>query len=258
MIFETHAHYDDESFDEDRDVLLARLPQENIETVINVGATFAGAKASLELAHQYPYIYAAVGVHPSEIADLSEGTLEELQQMARDRKTVAIGEIGLDYYWDKEADVQEAQRMWFRRQLELARQVQLPVIIHSRDAAEDTFSMMKEAAGWGMEGVIHCYSYSAEMAREYVKLGYYIGVGGVVTFKNARKLKETVDQIPLEQILLETDSPYMTPEPFRGMRNDSTYIPYVIETIAKIKGITQDEVMVTTRENARRLFSRVK
>lgn len=258
MIFETHAHYDDEQFDVDREDLLARLPKENIETVINVGASFAGAKNSFALAHKYPYIYAAVGVHPSNIEDLSEETMGELRTMAKDKKTVAIGEIGLDYYWDKEADVQAAQREWFRRQLALAKEVALPVIIHSRDAAADTLEIMKEAHAMDVPGVIHCYSYSPEIAKEYVKMGYYIGVGGVVTFKNGRKLKETVEQIPLNRILLETDAPYMTPEPFRGMRNDSTYIPYVIETIAKIKEITQDEVMITTRENARSLFSRVK
>ncbi|MBE5908036.1 MAG: TatD family deoxyribonuclease [Lachnospiraceae bacterium] len=258
MIFETHAHYDDEQFEEDREELLRRLPKENIETVINVGASFAGAKNSFALAHQYPYIYAAVGVHPSNIEDLSEETMEELRTMARDKKTVAIGEIGLDYYWDKEPDVQQAQREWFRRQLQLAKEVSLPVIIHSRDAAADTMTIMKEAHAMGIPGVIHCYSYSVEQAIEYAKMGYYIGVGGVVTFKNAKKLKETVAQLPLKQILLETDCPYMAPEPFRGMRNDSTYIPYVIETIAKIKEITQDEVMITTRENARSLFTRVK
>ncbi|MCR4998743.1 MAG: TatD family hydrolase [Lachnospiraceae bacterium] len=258
MIFETHAHYDDERFDSDREELLARLPKENIETVINVGATFEGAKRSLEFAHQYPYIYAAIGVHPSEISDLSESTLAELYEMAKDSKVVAVGEIGLDYYWDKEEEVQKSQRDWFKRQLTMAKETNLPVIIHSRDAAEDTLQMMKAAAADGIKGVIHCYSYSPEIAQEYVKLGYYIGVGGVITFKNARKLVETVEQIPLERILLETDCPYMAPEPFRGMRNDSTYIPYVIERIAKIKQITQDEVMVTTRENARKLFSRVK
>ena len=258
MIFETHAHYDDAAFDEDREALLARLPKENIETVINVGASLQGARNSMELAHQYPFMYAAVGVHPSDISDLSEEAMEELATMAKDRRCVAIGEIGLDYYWDKEADVQAAQREWFRRQLQLARDTKLPVIIHSRDAAEDTLHIMKEASAMEIPGVIHCYSYSPEMAAEFVKLGYHIGVGGVVTFKNSRKLKETVEQIPLDRILLETDCPYMAPEPFRGMRNDSTYIPYVIEIIAKIRGITQDEVMVATRENARRLFYRVK
>lgn len=257
MIFETHAHYDDAAFDEDRDALLVRLPKENIETVINVGASFQGAVKSLELAKKYPYVYAAVGVHPSNIEDLSEETFAQLRAMAKDSRTVAIGEIGLDYYWDKEPEVQKSQCDWFKRQLGLAREVNLPVIIHSRDAAEDTFRIMKEDAA-GITGVIHCYSYSPELAREYVKLGYYIGVGGVVTFKNSRKLKKTVEQIPLDQMLLETDCPYMAPEPFRGERNDSTYIPYVIQAIAKIKQVTQDEVMVTTRENARRLFTRVK
>ena len=173
-------------------------------------------------------------------------------------KTVAVGEIGLDYYWDKEPDIQEAQRYWFKRQLSLAKESSLPVIIHSRDAAEDTMQIMKEACAQDIEGVIHCYSYSKEMALEFIKLGFYIGVGGVVTFKNAKKLVETVAEIPLDRILLETDCPYMAPEPKRGTRNDSSNIPYVIEKIASIKGITAGEVEDITRKNAFNLFRKIK
>ena len=170
---------------------------------------------------------------------------------------MAVGDFGLDYFWDKEADVQEKQRYWFKRQLELAAEVSLPVIIHSRDAAEDTMKIMKEAAAKGIRGVIHCYSYSPEMAQEFIKMGYYIGVGGVVTFKNAKKLVQTVSELPLDRILLETDCPYMAPEPHRGTRNDSSNIPYVISKIAEIKGITPDEVERVTRANAFELFKRV-
>ena len=255
MIFETHAHYDDESFDEDREQLLCSLPEQGIGRVINVGASIETTKTTLALAAKYDFIYAAVGVHPSDIDGLNEETYAWLKQQATLPKTVAIGEIGLDYYWDKEPEVQKAQRYWFKRQLELARETKLPVIIHSRDAAADTMEVMRDAHAEEIPGVIHCYSYSKEMAQEFIRMGYYIGVGGVVTFKNAKKLKETVESIPLERILLETDCPYMAPEPYRGTRNDSSIIPYVIAKIAELKGITAEEVEHVTEQNARKLFS---
>ena len=258
MIFETHAHYDDERFAEDRDTLLASLPERGIGRIINVGSTLVSTKETLAIAQNYPYVYAAVGVHPSEIGDLNEETFAWLKEQTRQEKTVAVGEIGLDYYWDKEPEVQKAQHYWFKRQMELAREETLPVIIHSRDAAEDTMRLMQEIHAEEIPGVIHCYSYSKEMALEFVKMGYRIGVGGVVTFKNARKLKETVEAVPMEAILLETDCPYMAPEPHRGTRNDSSNIPYVVNTIAQIKGISTDEVEQITWENAMRLFTRVR
>lgn len=258
MIFETHAHYDDERFAEDRDTLLASMPERGIGRIINVGSTLASTKETLAIAQNYPYVYAAVGVHPSEIGDLNEEMFAWLKEQTRQEKTVAVGEIGLDYYWDKEPEVQKAQRYWFKRQMELAREETLPVIIHSRDAAEDTMRLMQEIHAEEIPGVIHCYSYSKEMALEFVKMGYRIGVGGVVTFKNARKLKETVEAVPMEAILLETDCPYMAPEPHRGTRNDSSNIPYVVNTIAQIKGISTDEVEQITWENAMRLFTRVR
>lgn len=258
MIFETHAHYDDERFAEDRDTLLASLPERGIGRIINVGSTLVSTKETLAIAQNYPYVYAAVGVHPSEIGDLNEETFAWLKEQTRQEKTVAVGEIGLDYYWDKEPEVQKAQRYWFKRQMELAREETLPVIIHSRDAAEDTMRLMQEIHAEEIPGVIHCYSYSKEMALKFVKMGYRIGVGGVVTFKNARKLKETVEAVPMEAILLETDCPYMAPEPHRGTRNDSSNISYVVNTIAQIKGISTDEVEQITWENAMRLFTRVR
>ena len=255
MIFETHAHYDDESFDEDREQLLCSLPEQGIGRVINVGASIETTKTTLALVAKYDFIYAAVGVHPSDINGLNEETYAWLKQQATLPKTVAIGEIGLDYYWDKEPEVQKAQRYWFKRQLELARETKLPVIIHSRDAAADTMEVIRDAHAEEIPGVIHCYSYSKEMAQEFIRMGYYIGVGGVVTFKNAKKLKETVESIPLDRILLETDCPYMAPEPYRGTRNDSSNIPYVIAKIAELKGITAEEVERVTEKNARKLFS---
>ena len=254
MIFESHAHYDDERFDEDREEILASLPACGIGKVVNVGSTFEGCRKSLELAHRYPYIYAALGVHPGNIEDLDSESFAWLWENLKDGKTAAVGEIGLDYHWEKDLEVQSRQAVRFRQQLDMAREAGLPVIIHSRDAAQETMEILKEAAGQGIGGVIHCYSYSKEMAREYIRMGYYIGVGGVVTYKNSRKLKETVREIPMDRILLETDCPYLAPEPNRGKRNSSLNLPYVAAEIAKIKEISEEEVIQATYENACRLF----
>lgn len=257
MIFETHAHYDDEQFDSGREALLASLPDCGIKRVVNVGASIASTRNSVELAEKYDFIYATVGVHPSEIEELNEERLEWLRELTKLKKVVAVGEIGLDYYWDKEPEVQERQCYWFKRQMELAKEAKLPIVVHSRDAAADTLQVMKEAHAEEIPGVIHCYSYSPEIAQEFIKMGYYIGVGGVVTFKNAKKLKETVEQIPLERILLETDCPYMAPEPYRGKRNDSRYIPYIVEKIAELKRISIEEVEQITWQNATKLYHNV-
>ena len=257
MIFETHAHYDDERFDEDRDELIMSMPGKGIGRIINVGSSVETTKTTLKLAEKYDFVYAAVGVHPSDIRGLNEESFAWLREQTKLPKTVAVGEIGLDYYWDKDPQIQADQRYWFLRQLGLARESGLPVIIHSRDAAADTMDVMKSAHAEEIPGVIHCYSYSKEMANEFIKMGYYIGVGGVVTFKNAKKLKETVAAIPLERILLETDCPYMAPEPHRGTRNDSSKIPFVVSQIAELKGISEEEVEQATEENARRLFTKV-
>lgn len=258
MIFETHAHYEDSRFSNDRDEVLKSLAQQGIGTVVNVGSSIETSKACMELADTYDFVYAAIGVHPSDIDCLSEEKLTWLKQQAGHKKVVAIGEIGLDYYWDKDVSVQQAQRDWFWRQLELAYEVDLPVIIHSRDAAEDTMEILKrfhrEHPDIVSPGVVHCYSYSPEMAVEFIKMGYFIGVGGVVTFKNAKKLVKTVETIPLDRILVETDCPYMAPEPHRGERNASYYLPYVVEKIASIKGITPEEVEFQTEINAKRMY----
>ena len=252
MIFDTHSHYDDEAFDADRHELLSSMPEKGIGWLVNVGADMASSKAALALAEQYEYVYASLGVHPSETEALAETDMDWLQEYAAHKKVVAIGEIGLDYHWPEPSP--DRQRQWFYRQIALAKEVALPVIIHSRDAAAETMQILTETKAYDGGGVIHCYSYSPEMAKEYVDMGFYIGVGGVVTFKNAKKLKRTVEEIPLDKLVLETDCPYMAPEPHRGARNDSSMLRYVAEKVAELKGITSQEVIRITTENAAKLY----
>ncbi|MGI6069508.1 MAG: TatD family hydrolase [Blautia sp.] len=257
MIFETHAHYDDEAFAQDREILLEGMREHGIETVINVCAEADRIGDTVALMERYPFVYGAVGVHPDDAGKMDEEILKRIQSLCRHEKTVAVGEIGLDYYWDKENH--QVQKEWFERQMEVAREEKLPFIIHSRDAANDTLQMMKALHAKEMSGgVIHCFSYGKELAREYLNMGLYIGIGGVVTFKNARKLKEVAAYAPLEQILLETDSPYLAPAPNRGKRNSSWNLPYIAQEIAEIKGISAEEVEAVTRDNARKLFYKVK
>ena len=251
MIFDSHAHYDSQQFDEDREELLLSMEANGVGTIVNAGASWDSVTEVVELAQKYPFMYAAVGVHPDEVGALDDERFEYMKAQCKKDKVVAVGEIGLDYYWDNESH--DVQKKWFIKQLELARELDLPVIIHSRDAAADTLEIMKEY-GQGLRGVIHCFSYSIELAREYVKMGYHIGIGGVVTFKNGRKLKEIAAEIPLERILLETDCPYLAPVPFRGKRNDSHYISYVAQEIAELKGISYEEVVAQTEKNGKELF----
>lgn len=252
MIFETHAHYDDEAFDGDRDILLSSMYDHGIGSIVNVGASLKSTTASIELAEKYPFVYAAAGVHPNETAELNEENFAWLKEQCLHKKVVAVGEIGLDYYWDEPSH--QVQKLWFERQLELAKEIKKPVIIHSRDAAKDTYDIMTAHNAGEVGGVIHCYSYSSDMAMNYVKMGFYIGIGGVVTFKNGKKMKEVVEAVPIERILLETDSPYLSPEPNRGKRNSSLNIPYVAQKIAEIKGISYDEVVNITEANARQMY----
>lgn len=252
MIFETHAHYDDEAFDGDREELLSAMQESGIEYIVNVGASLKSTAASVELARRYPFVYAAAGVHPGETQELNEERFAWLKEQCLLEKVAAVGEIGLDYHWDEPA--RDIQKLWFERQLDLAREVKKPVIIHSRDAARDTFDIMAAKNADEIGGVIHCYSYSTEMALKYVEMGFYIGIGGVVTFKNAKKLKDVVEALPIEHILLETDSPYLSPEPNRGKRNSSLNLPYVAQRIAEIKGISYDEVVAITSRNAKRMY----
>lgn len=261
-IFETHAHYDDESFDEDRDELLARLLAEDIAVIVNIGADIKTSENSVKLAKKYEEIYAAVGVHPdeteclSEFEDAPEKGISVLRGLASNEKVKAIGEIGLDYYEHEEGEkpvsVREKQKLWFKKQLELAKELNLPVVIHSRDAAEDTYNILKESGV--NDGIIHCYSYSPEMAKRFIGLGFFIGIGGAVTFKNAKKAVETVKEIGLGHIVLETDSPYMSPVPFRGKRNNSENIRYIAEKIAEILEVSTEEVISVTYKNAAGLY----
>lgn len=252
MIFETHAHYDDEAFDGDREELIASMRQNDIEYIVNVGSSLKSTAQSIELAKKHQFIYAAAGVHPSETDELNEENFKWLRGQCLEEKVVAVGEIGLDYHWNEPS--KDTQKYWFERQLDLAREIKKPVIIHSRDAAKDTYDIMcsKNAAQIG--GIVHCYSYSAELALEFVKMGFYIGIGGVVTFKNGKKMKEVVEAVPLEHILLETDSPYLAPEPNRGKRNSSLNLPYIAQKIAEIKGAPYDDIVNATFENARKAY----
>lgn len=252
MIFESHAHYDDEAFDKDREELLSGLKEKGIGYVMNISSSLSSVRTTLALADKYPFVYAAVGVHPSDSGELNEESFEWLKKQCLNEKVLAVGEIGLDYYWDNvERDI---QKKWFIKQLALANEMKLPVVIHSRDAAKDTLDVMKAEALVEKRGVIHCFSYTKESAREFLNMGYMIGVGGVVTFQNAKKLRECVEYLPLDSILLETDSPYLAPVPYRGKRNCSLYLPYVVAEIAKIKGISEEEVIEVTEKNAKRLF----
>ncbi len=251
MIIDTHAHYDDEQFDADRESLLAQMQDAGIGLIVNAGSTVPSWDKIIKLTEEYPFLYGAIGVHPDEVGALDEEQFARMSALLDQEKIIALGEIGLDYYWDNESH--DLQKKWFIRQLELAREKNMPVIIHSREAAADTMEIMKQYAA-GMRAVIHCYSYSAEMAKEYVKMGYSIGVGGVVTFKNAKKLKQVVQEIPLSSIVLETDCPYLAPVPYRGKRNCSLYLPYVAEQIAELKGVTVEEVKRQTEINSRELY----
>ena len=256
MIFESHAHFDAEQFDCDRDELLSSMQENGIERIINVCAEMKNWDRTLALMEKYPFIYGAVGVHPDDAGSLTEEAIQKMHELCKLEKMVAVGEIGLDYYWDKEKH--ESQIYWFERQLDVAREEKLPIIVHSREAAQDTLETMKRMRAGEIGGVVHCFSYGKEMAREYLNMGLSIGVGGVVTFKNARKLVEVVEYTPLESLLLETDCPYLAPVPFRGKRNSSLYLTYVAQRIGEIKGVSAEEVMEVTRENGYRLFKKVK
>lgn len=252
MIFDTHAHYDDDAFDDDREELLSSLKSAGVGIVVNSGASLDGCRRTIELTEKYPFIYGTLGVHPDEVGELNEETFFWLKEQLMRPKIVAVGEIGLDYYWDKEK--REIQKEWFVRQLRLAKELKKPVVIHSREAAADTMEILKAEVSKEISYEMHCYSYSPEMAREYRKMGLYLGIGGVLTFKNAKKLKETVLESPMEYLLLETDCPYLAPVPNRGKRNDSGMLKYVVQELAALKEITPEEVIRITEENARRFY----
>ena len=251
MIFDTHTHYDDKAYDGDRDELLSSFKEKGISGAACASAEWDSIPAILALCEKYDFLHLTLGIHPNNALELTPEHRAEFEALIEEKKPVAIGEIGLDYHYEEPS--REVQKEAFIYQLKLAERFDLPVIIHSRDAAEDTFEILKEYAP-KKRGVIHCYSGSPEMAKEYVKNGWFIGIGGVVTFKNGRKLKETVEQIPLENIVLETDCPYLAPTPHRGERNSSLFLPLVAEKIANLKGISTEEVEDVTEKNAERMY----
>lgn len=247
-IFDTHAHYDDKAFDPDRDELILALLSGRVCGIVNQGTDIASSRFSLELAEKYDGLYAAVGLHPECLDENSMNEIDTVRQLAAHPKAVAVGEIGLDYYYDVPRDL---QKNVFSAMLELADELSMPVNIHDREAHGDTLDIIKK---YRPKGILHCFSGSAEMAREVVKLGMYIGMGGVVTFKNARKTLEVIGAVPLESLVLETDCPYLSPVPFRGKRNDSGNIIYTAEKIAEIKSTTAEEVLRITKENAQTVY----
>lgn len=247
-LVDTHCHLDNEKFDEDRLEVIERI-KENLEFCVNIGYDLASSKKSLALANEYDFIYAVIGVHPIDIAEYSEEVEKELELLGKNPKVVAIGEIGLDYHWMTEP--KEIQQERFKRQLELAERLNKPVVIHTRDAMEDTVNILKDYPN--ITGVIHCYPGSLETAKQLVDR-FYLGIGGTLTFKNSKKAVEVVKDIPLDRIVIETDCPYLTPEPFRGKRNEPIYVEYVAKKIAEIKEISVEDVTKITTENAKKLY----
>ena len=255
MLFDTHAHYDDKRFDEDRDEILSSMPKNGVGLILNPGCDIETSKKAIEYAEKYSHVYAAVGIHPEYIEEIElDSTIKELKTLALSSKRIkAIGEIGLDYYWVKEPELRAKQAELLRRQLALAKELDMPVIIHDREAHADTLKIVEEFPE--VKGVFHCYSGSIEMAQRLISLGYLISFTGVITYKNAKKAVEVVENIPLDKLMIETDSPYMSPEPFRGKRNSSLYVYRMAEAIADIKNIPLDEVINQTTENGKKLFN---
>lgn len=252
MLIDSHAHLDDRRFNKDRDKLIRSLKDDGVDMVINIGADLQSSIKSVSLAEEYDNIYAAIGIHPHSAKEMDGSTIEVLKSFANRDKVVAIGEIGLDFHYDNSP--RDVQRKRFKEQLDLAKEVDLPVVIHSRDADQETFDILKEAQDGSLEGVIHCYSGSVEMAEEYIKLGFYISLAGPVTFNNARVSREVAKAIPLDKLLVETDSPYLTPEPNRGKRNEPAYVRYVAGRIAEARGIPFEEVASKAAANTKKLF----
>ena len=252
QMIDSHAHLDEERFDEDRDELIKSLKENAISYVINPSSDMDTSRRVVELSNKYDNIFAAVGIHPHDAEGFKEEDLDELRQLSKDERVVAIGEIGLDYYYDNSP--RDIQKEVFRKQLELSHELDLPVIIHTRDAMGDTYDILKEFEG-RVRGVMHCYTGSIEMAEKFMKLGFYISIAGPVTFKNAVNVREMAKQIPLERLLIETDSPYLAPVPNRGKRNDPTNVRYVADMLANLKEIQIDKIIEHSRENTVELFS---
>lgn len=253
MLFDSHAHLDASKFDHDRDDMIKRAHESGVSWIMNPGANYESSVNAVKLAEKYSFIYAAVGVHPHDASTLDDMMLGLIKAMARKNKVKAIGEIGLDYHYD--FSPRDVQKHWFRKQLQLARELKMPVIIHDREANQDVMTILKEEKAFETGVLMHCFSGSAELARQYVKLGAYISIAGPVTFKNARKLVEVVETVPLDRLMIETDSPYLTPHPHRGKRNDSSYVKFVCEKIAEIKGLPYEDIAVQTAINAKKYFN---
>ena len=251
MLFDTHAHYDDEAFDPDRREVLAGLPQKGVGLVVDPGCTLTSSEKAVALAAEFPHVYAAVGLHPENCHDFQPEQIERLRQLAQREKVVAIGEVGLDYYWE-ENPPRALQQEVLRRQLALAEELKLPVIFHDREAHGDSLRIVLDYPG--LRGVFHCFSGSPEMAQELLKRGWYLGFDGPITYKNAKRAPEVAAITPMDRIVIETDAPYMAPVPFRGKRNDSRYLPYVVEKLAEWKGVTPEEMTDITWQNGKRLF----
>ena len=251
LLFDTHAHYDDAQFDPDREALLAALPENGVGLVVNPGCDIPTSRKALALAERFPHVYAAVGYHPENCGPYVPEDLDTLRSLAAHPKAVAIGEIGLDYYWE-ENPPRELQQQVFRAQLRLAEELELPVIVHDREAHGDSLSIIREFPN--LRGVFHCFSGSAEMAKELVKLGWMISFTGVLTYKNARKALEAADAVPLEHLMIETDSPYMAPVPNRGKRNDSRNVSFICQKLAEVKGVSPEDCARITMENGKRFF----
>ena len=251
MIIDTHAHYDDEQFDEDREEILGKMQDAGIGMIMDAGSTILSWDKIVKLTEEYPFVYGAIGVHPDEVGNLDETQFARMERLLDKEKIKAVGEIGLDYHWNENKDQQIKA---FERQMQIAREAQLPIIIHSRDAAKDTYDVMKANRADEMGGIVHCFSYTKEMAKQFMDMGFYLGIGGVVTFSNARKLQEVVEYMPMDKMVIETDCPYMSPVPNRGKRNDSFNLPYVVNKIAEIKGISPTEVIDITCENAKNVY----
>lgn len=250
MLFDSHAHLDDAKFNEDFEEVIEKITSSAIKAVVDVGADLESSKKAVELSEKYPFIYAAVGIHPCD-ADTTDIVFDEIKALATHKKVVAIGESGLDYYWDSVP--RDVQKKSFIRHIELSNELNLPLIVHNRDAHQDTFDILKEYKP--KNAIIHCFSASAEMAKEFVKLGYYISFSGSVTFKNAKNLVEAVKVVPLDKLLIETDSPYLCPEPMRGKRNDPTKVEFTARKIAEILDLSYEEVCEITSKNAKTIYN---
>ena len=251
MLFDTHAHYDDERFDEDRETLLRAMPEKGVGLIVNPGCDLPSSRMAVDMAQKYDFLYAAVGIHPENCGDFAPAMTDGLRALIKAPKVVAIGEIGLDYYW-AENPPKELQQEVLRRQLALAQELRLPVIIHDRDAHADTLAIVREFPQ--VTGVFHCFAGSVEMAQTLIKMGWMLSFNGAATFKNAKKAPEVIAAVPLEKLMIETDAPYLTPVPHRGERNDSSYVRFVAEKIAEIKGISAEEVEKATWENGKAFF----